>query len=519
MLAVAAVVVPVVVACLLGAGVIAGVPGAPSLSVSIAPVFPYPEPGDENVAGLSGWEIDPKIAVRFRRACPEATFDSTSVASFDGSDEKPEESTGGGEGFRAGEVWHTSDQIYASPGDVVRYSVKVGCGPGRTASSSRTFTVPAASCYGGPVRIYELSGTVRRYGGGRAGRAFRAGDLLAERGFLVGPGSSVVVGAPECNGFRMTFGPGLYSAGSYDAGGRGDSFWGHAVLARGDGHAGGFSAMGLVEVVPLGVPCDECDRHDPSSYAVTTIRRTVRIRVWRGSVRVSANGDGWQRLVQAGQELSTRCPKLCLQPSVRLFQPGEELRRYPFAPPRSQVTKKLVPAAGGEPEQLVVSWSRQNRAGAGREAGYLKQQEGVLIWQRRAGRWQVAYRYRIRNQYGRFTTGDVNGDGHADVLIEDQMDGSSGCADWHLLATVRGRLRELLHGSPCEGGMALEHGGLEVDRAIGPCPYAQGSAHCFGGEETTFRRWSGTRLVEKRTRVACDLPRLDPKRNCQTRRS
>src|SRR5207253_4217291 len=144
-------------------------------------------------------------------------------------------------------------------------------------------------------------------------------------------------------------------------------------------------------------------------------------------------------------------------------------------------------------------------------------QQGVLVWQRGAGAWHLVYRLKPRNFSVGFTIGDVNGDGHADVLIADETGGSGGCADWHLLATAHGRVRELLHEYLCEGGVKLERDGLEVDRAIGPCPDANGSAHCYGGGRSTFRRWRGTKLVVKASTVKCDLPRLDPKRGCRPR--
>ena len=48
------------------------------------------------------------------------------------------------------------------------------------------------------------------------------GDLLGETGLRVTPGSRIVLGAAECIGFRMIFGPGEYGTGSYDQGSRGD---------------------------------------------------------------------------------------------------------------------------------------------------------------------------------------------------------------------------------------------------------------------------------------------------------
>src|SRR5207237_4561081 len=123
-----------------------------------------------------------------------------------------------------------------------------------------------------------------------------------------------------------------------------------------------------------------------------------------------------------------------------------------LAPPRSSVQSKLIRASRGEPEQIVVSWHRQTRTAPDQIPEWFKTQQGILIWQREAGAWHLVHRYRTRNQYAGFTTGDVNGDGHADVLIADETGGSGGCADWHLLATTRGRVTGLLHVFPSDGG-------------------------------------------------------------------
>jgi hypothetical protein len=248
-------------------------------------------------------------------------------------------------------------------------------------------------------------------------------------------------------------------------------------------------------------------------------------------------------LLRAGQEvaaLGCERGRRCRLTPVRLFQPGESwaspLEPKPerlatvirttglpptseLAPARASIETKLIPASGGEPEQIVVSWSRQTRTEPDQIPERFAMQQGVLVWERQRAAWHLVYRYRTRNEFAAFTIADVNGDGHPDILIADETGGSGPCADWHLLATLRGEVRELLHVFPCEGGARLIRGGLEVDREIGPCPHGDGgTAHCYGGVRSTFRRWRGTQLVEKTSTVKCELPRLDPKRGCRPRR-
>ena len=97
-----------------------------------------------------------------------------------------------------------------------------------------------------------------------------------------------------------------------------------------------------------------------------------------------------------------------------------------LAPARSSVETRAIPASGGEPEQIAVSWYRETRTAPDQIPERFARQQGVLVWQRGAGAWHLVYRYKTRNQYAGFTTGDVNGDGHADVLIADETGGSGG---------------------------------------------------------------------------------------------
>jgi hypothetical protein len=545
-----AVVAPVAMAIALATGAIGSSSAAPALSVSIGPAMPYPSPGQESEVGRSSWEVDTSVTVRFNRTCKGISSRSTTITSFNGHPDQPQKFEDGAIGtFRHGSVWRTGDQLSAEPGDAVRYTVTVRCGSGSAVHTSRTFHVPAASCFGGPIPITELSGHVWRYGDGRTGRALHLGDLIAERGFRVASGSRVVLAAPECGGLRMIFGPGIYYAGSYDADKRGDEFYGGLhVLARGDRHAGGLT-VGNLDVQPLGVPCSGCEQADPSSYEVRPgqVPDSVRVRVWRGWVAVRAEPTAANQvlphaLVRAGEEVAALCGtrgRPCALTPVRLFQPGESWNSplvpkperlatairtaglptsSELAPARSSVQTKLIPASAGEPEQIIVSWYRQTRTAPDQIPERFAMQQGILVWQREAGAWQLVYRYKTRNESAGLTTGDVNGDGHADVLVADETGGSGGCADWHLLATVHGQVRELLHVFRCDGGARLTRGGLEVDQAIGPCPYAEGSVHCYGGGRATYRRWRGTRLVVKTSTVTCNLPRLDPNTGCRPRK-
>jgi hypothetical protein len=320
------------------------------------------------------------------------------------------------------------------------------------------------------------------------------------------------------------------TVGGYDAHGRGDYFSGSRIVARGDARAGGFfveRARPPATVRPIG---------RAARYEVRSGPRRVTVRVYDGAVLVSGtNQRKWIR-VEADRQTSVLCstPRRCIPTRPRIFQPSEPWTTPPNAhlrdlprhvagadPPLSALlpqfakgTAKRLAATRGEPAQIVVDWSRHvRRAGRSKEL-----EQGLIVWQRDATGWQVSYRHRYPDGLTReLEFGDVTGDGHDDILLTEAQ-GTGYCGPRLILGTVAGKVEQIFRRYFCEGEAKIEKGALIFRVPVGPCPYRQGSAHCFGGWRRVVMRWHGRQLVSSKSSIRCNLPRLDPATHCSRAR-
>jgi hypothetical protein len=515
-----------------------GASSRPSASIEIRAAMPQPDSEDSNPLGWRIWSVSPQVVIRFRRGCGVAEYRSTARTWLN----RVSASWSGGNGAQwgalgrvsAGRVVIERPRLDGYAGQSVRLRVRVACGA-RVAEATAMFRLPAASCDEGFLHVYELHGRgewTDDRGNGRT-HPLRAGDLVAsEDGLRIARGGSAVVGAAECNGFRLDLGPGEYSVGGYQTDARGEPFTGARALVTADSHAGGWYT-GALQVLPLGTRCRSCATAAPATFEV----RAAHVRVLAGSVLARAGGRSAR--VHAGEEAGALCTTAtkCRLLGPRIFQPAQpwswplasgpaRLRNSiaapagstpparALAPAFSQVSRYRLAAVDGAPEQLAVHWSRQVRIQSG-GVGDTEPQEGVLIWQRvTPARWRIVYRRRATDfaMIG-LTIGDATGDGHPDVLLV-QSEGSGGCGPRVLVAWAAGRERTLLTRNECESAFQLKHGALLVDEPTGPCPYRTGSAHCFGGSRHIVMRWRDAHLIQRRTTITCNLPRLDPKRGC-----
>jgi hypothetical protein len=531
---------PLAVAALAGSLALAGcgATSPPPASIEIQAGMPQPDTEDDNALGLRLWSLDPRIVIRFSRGCDAAEYRSTASVWINGV---PAVSGGGDRAeavhlgrMTAGHAVTERTQVAAYPGEAIHLRARVACGT-RTADATRTFQLPAASCDDGMLRVYELHGraewTDNRGNGGT--NLLRTGDLIqSEDGLSIAAGGRAVIGAAECNDFRLDLGPGEYTIGGYRSGARGEGFTGARGRVTADGHAGSWDT-GALEVLPLGARCRSCTTVTPATFEV----RAERVRVTDGAVLARAGGRTAR--VTAGEEAGAVCARRhCRLVGPRIFQPAEPwsaplaegalpfraVRPVPagatppareLAPAFSHVSVQQLPAAGGAPEQLAVHWSREFRE---RRGGATEPQEGLLVWQRAGARqWRVVFHHRADEYtFLNITVGDTTGDGHPDVLLVETQ-GSGACGPRVVVGWAAGRERTLVARNECESGFRLARGALVVDEPVGPCPYTPGSAHCSGGTRHVVMRWRGARLVERRGSVTCALARLDPTRGCVAR--
>jgi hypothetical protein len=483
------------------------------LRLIIHEAVPRPDVGDPNPLGRQLWSIWPRFSVE--PTCAGARVAAGSRTLLNGRQVPGANFEGDG---------------YS--GYTVEISARATCPDGRHAEARRAFLLPPASCEGGPFRLYDVRGSVavRDYS-----FVDEAEPVPLAEGHYVGTdsvvevhaGGRVEIAAPECNRLRVIFGPGVYQVGSYERGG-GNWFAGPEITAVGDRHGGRFfvepepDRPSPAHVMPL--------TERPSSYAVRRVRGRVVVRVYEGLVGVTGHEE--EHVVKVGRlhQVSV-LPRAARPTRPRLFQPNEPWGTAPagistagptvafgewpapaeLAPPFSQVEARRLPAAGGAPAQIVATWQRRLR-------GQRASRGGLLIWERSAAsRWSVVYSRRFEfGGYQAVQVGDVSGDGHDDVLLETSL-GTGGCGPRRLIAFAGGGTRELYGRYFCEGHADIVRGSLRVRRGIGPCPYIEDSAHCRGGLSTTFLRWEGQKLVRSRRDVKCDLPRLDPARDCAPR--
>jgi hypothetical protein len=138
---------------------------------------------------------------------------------------------------------------------------------------------------------------------------------------------------------------------------------------------------------------------------------------------------------------------------------------------------------------------------------------GVVLW-RRSGRaaWTLAHSVALAHDSDRVfaRTGDANGDGRADLLLFEDMGGSAGCGVYRLLATVRGRVQQLLARPGCYDNTRIwvRRGALHAYDGVVRDPQSGSQIHCCWKVwlETTMR-WRGSRLVAVGKRRVRALPR------------
>lgn len=162
-------------------------------------------------------------------------------------------------------------------------------------------------------------------------------------------------------------------------------------------------------------------------------------------------------------------------------------------------------AAGGVPEQVVVTWRRQTHPDDYAE-------HALVIWQRSSDArhgtsWrriyqldQYRYAHKIHVENITADVADITGDGHLDVLAYQDTGGTGGCGQYDLLATAAGAVRNVFHASECEDDtvIALRPNALVIDRGLAYAPGGQHIHPVFKTFRRTLKRWNGQRLVTAR---------------------
>ena len=131
------------------------------------------------------------------------------------------------------------------------------------ASVKTTVLIDVPPCTGS-LRVLAGKATVN-------GRTVTQGTRIARGAITSVPRRGrLVLGAPECNGFRVVLPPGVARIGGYSPKARGAPFVSNRLVGiRADGHAGGARAASLpVLVRPNGIDCADCALPLPASFAL-----------------------------------------------------------------------------------------------------------------------------------------------------------------------------------------------------------------------------------------------------------
>ena len=92
------------------------------------------------------------------------------------------------------------------------------------------------------------------------------------------------------------------------------------------------------------------------------------------------------------------------------------------------VSRRTLPATATTPSQTVVVWARPLADDP------TVKRFGVRIWQGKT----IVYEHRspVNTESASFEAGDFTGDGHDDLLVFDNTDGSGGCGVYRALANT-----------------------------------------------------------------------------------
>jgi outer membrane murein-binding lipoprotein Lpp len=201
---------------------------------------------------------------------------------------------------------------------------------------------------------------------------------------------------------------------------------------------------------------------------------------------------------------------------VRRWRPAPQPQRFAGIAPRlSQLVPHdavvghawRVPPGGGIAPEIAVEWHRVSLMDGPFNSS------GLAVWQRSGqSAWTLAYPLRLPQPVAflHARTGDANGDGHADLLLFEDLGGSAGCGVYRLLASVQGQVEQLLARPGCYDNTRIwaRHGVLQAFDGVVKDPRTKNQIHCCwtAWRETTMQ-WRGSQLVRTTRRLVHALPR------------
>jgi outer membrane murein-binding lipoprotein Lpp len=153
-----------------------------------------------------------------------------------------------------------------------------------------------------------------------------------------------------------------------------------------------------------------------------------------------------------------------------------------------------VPQGGGLGPELAVSWKRIAMVDSALET------QGLVVWERSGRLWRVVYSSRLPRELEGLNArqGDVNGDGHDDLLLFEDMGGSAGCGLYRVLAPTRNGVEQLFVRKGCGDYTRawVRRSALVMYQGIVKDPRTANQIHCcWRVWQRTTIRWRGSTVA------------------------
>jgi len=162
----------------------------------------------------------------------------------------------------------------------------------------------------------------------------------------------------------------------------------------------------------------------------------------------------------------------------------------PLAPPGAQIAHSQILSTPDDPlDQIALAWERGETLG--------QSEWGFILWQRIDDAWRAVYAFTdaaeaevlgIREPQ----SGDLTGDGIAELLTFENLGGSGGCGISRVISPSAGSATEIYRARTCDSVTSVAGDHLEVREPV----FEPGDAHCCPSAfRTTTLEWDGERFV------------------------
>jgi hypothetical protein len=172
-----------------------------------------------------------------------------------------------------------------------------------------------------------------------------------------------------------------------------------------------------------------------------------------------------------------------------------------LVPPDASPANASVLVTPADPiDQIALTWLVEEASG---------RRSGLIVWQRSEDPplWRAVYAFTDPARKGVFgirtDTGEVTGDGIADLVSFEDVGGSGACGTYRVIASALGDATQIFRRDTCDTQIAISRGDLRVREAV----YRPDDPHCCPSAfRTTVLRWDGTAWEELSSEVVATDP-------------